>query len=175
MHLPCLLPHLSLLILLSLDVLAQQCNTPGFVPCPPNDSASGSNSAGGSDISGSGSVPSLSGSGGIGDGDISPAGSAPVDGAALDGIQGGDSSGDVSPPKRLVKKTPEGLEGRQSTTFCCRPAPVQCLVLNNGLPACYVCSSSFRTSARARLTEQEFDTDSMAMTGPLRHSLFLPR
>ncbi|KAK4690781.1 hypothetical protein P7C71_g6088, partial [Lecanoromycetidae sp. Uapishka_2] len=103
------------------------CNTAGYVPCPPNDS-----SGSGGDSSGAApAVPVLGG--GIGDGSVSSADSGPVDSAAMDGIQVGDDS----PPKKIKKRDWEELEKRQTTEFCCRPDPVQCLVLDNGLPACY--------------------------------------
>lgn len=99
-----------------------QCDNPSFVPCPPNDSSEigGDYSAGGT------TSPSDSGIGEVG---ISPAGSLPVDSLAIDGIQrrdddDNDGGGDFKSKRQAV--------------FCCRPSPVQCVLLDNGLPACYV-------------------------------------
>lgn len=149
------------------------CDTPGFVPCPPNGSGSESGGTSGGISSGPGPVL---GGGGIGDGAVSPADSAPVADGAIDQIEGSpvDDSGDnddSSPPRRLMVRAKEGLEKRQ-TTFCCRPSPVQCLLLDNGLPTCYVRSAShlFFTSR-----QKSVETDLMPMTGSFRHPLLLSR
>ena len=99
-----------------------QCDNPSFVPCPPNDSSEidGDNSAGGT------TSPSYSGIGEVG---ISPAGSLPVDSSAIDAIERRDDDN--------VYRSGDFKSKRQAV-FCCRPSPVQCVLLDNGLPACYV-------------------------------------
>ena len=102
-----------------LPVLSQ-CSDPDFIPCPPNDSSD----LGGDDSSG-GATPSLSS--GIGEGFASPADSPPIDSSAMDAIDGDDDDDEGG-----------SFKTKRQAGLCCSPAPVQCLVLDNDLPACYV-------------------------------------
>ena len=105
--------------------LQSACNTPGYVPCPPNGGSSFGDTL----------PPSLLG-GGLGF-------PSNLQSPAEDGIQGRsiDAYGGSFKARSLIE---DGLTKRQNA-LCCRPAPVQCRILNQGnVPFCYV-STTFIT------------------------------
>lgn len=98
-----------------------QCSDPDLSPCPLDDSSY----SGGDDSSG-GATPTLGS--GIGEGFVSPA----IESAAVVSIlrRGADDGG--SRARGAFSKL------KREAALCCRPAPVQCVILENDLPACYV-------------------------------------
>ena len=130
------------IILISLPILGvfAECNTPGYVPCPPS-SFQGS-------ASGSTLPPAVLG-GGI---NIpTPAGSNPVVDAGGDEIQ--------APPPSVKR---DGLFVRQNA-LCCKPAPVECRIWTEyNVPFCYV--SRLFSPALARYPPLENGRSEMVST-----------
>ena len=121
------------LLLTPLPTALAGCNTPGYVPCPANSGGSGSGSGGGGGGGGGAALPLPGGGGGLGDGSSSS--DDPVDSAAQDGILGSDDDGGGDDSDSGAKRS---LFTKRQSLFCCRPSPVQCVIFNDGLPACFV-------------------------------------